>query len=93
MFILLNKGTVEDHTCRIILKLVTAGSIETIFFFRTHVKHECPAKQPVLPSAPDRGAPRDQAGRRAGCWLPQPRAATSWRGGPDPASLPPVRPA
>lgn len=54
MFILLNKSTIEDHICRIILKLITAGSIETIFFFKTHVKHECPTEQCVLPGAPDR---------------------------------------
>ena len=54
MFILLNKGTIEDHICRLILKLITAVSIKTIFFFKTHVKHECPRKQSVLPTVPDR---------------------------------------
>lgn len=53
MFILLNKSTIEDHICRIILKLITAGSIDTIFFFKTHVKHERPTKQCALPGAPD----------------------------------------
>lgn len=70
MFILLNKSTIEDHICRIILKLITAGSIDTIFFFKTHVKHERPTKQCVLPGAPDTLSLQGPEGRGAGYWLP-----------------------
>ena len=49
MFILLNKSTIEGHICRLILKLVTAVTIQTIVSFKTSVKHKWPRKRLSCP--------------------------------------------